>query len=167
MKYNIKKLIENHQQELYWYIRKILISHENTKDVLQETFLRAWKSLDGFRGQATIQTWLYRIARNEAIRFLEKEKRRLETTGISIEVELLNKLTTGEYISGDDIEMNLQRAILTLPLTQREVFNMRYFDEMKYELIAEILETSVNSAKVSYHHAKTKIEQNLKEEIIL
>lgn len=167
MKYNIKQLIENHQQELYWYIRKILISHENTKDVLQETFLRAWKSLDGFRGQATIQTWLYRIARNEAIRFLEKEKRRLETTGISIEVELLNKLTTGEYISGDDIEMNLQRAILTLPLTQREVFNMRYFDEMKYELIAEILETSVNSAKVSYHHAKTKIEQNLKEEIIL
>lgn len=167
MKYNIKQLIEKHQQELYWYIRKILISHENTKDVLQETFLRAWKSLDGFRGQATIQTWLYRIARNEAIRFLEKEKRRLETTGISIEVELLNKLTTGEYISGDDIEMNLQRAILTLPLTQREVFNMRYFDEMKYELIAEILETSVNSAKVSYHHAKTKIEQNLKEEIIL
>lgn len=165
MKYNIKQLVENHQQELYWYIRKILISHENTKDVLQETYLSAWKSLDGFRGDATIQTWLYRIARNEALRYLEKEKRRLEATGTSIEEELLNKLTTGDYISVDEIEISLQKAILTLPLTQREVFNMRYFDELKYENIAEVLEISVNSAKVSYHHAKTKIEEVLKEEV--
>lgn len=162
LKYNIKDIIENYEQELYWYLRKILISHDNTKDVLQEVFLRAWRNLDKFRGDAAISTWLYQIARNEAFRFLEKEKKRLESLGVSLEENLAAELTTSDLISGDEIQLALQKAILTLPLTQKEVFTMRYFDEMKYEKISEILDISVNSLKVSYHHAKTKIEKQLK-----
>jgi len=160
--YSIEDLIDEYQESLYWYLRKILISHNNSKDVLQEVFLRVWKNLEKFRGDAKISTWLYRIAHNEAIRFIEKEKKRLEFLGISIEDELLRELTSDELISGDEVQMQLQKAIITLPLTQREVFTMRYFDEMKYEQIAEITGISVNSLKVSYHIAKNKIEEVLK-----
>ena len=161
-KYTIQQIVEDFEFELYWYLRKILISHENTKDVLQEVFLRTWKGLEQFRGDAKLSTWLYQIARNEAFRFLEKEKKRLEVMGTSIEENLINKLSSNELISGDEIQIKLQKAILTLPFTQREVFTMRYFDDMKYEEISEILAISVNSLKVSYHHAKAKIENIIK-----
>ncbi|HPR30492.1 MAG TPA: RNA polymerase sigma factor [Prolixibacteraceae bacterium] len=162
--YHINELIETYEEGLYWYLRKIIISHDNTKDVLQETFVRVWKNLGSFKGEAKISTWIYRIAHNEAIRFLEKEKRRYEELGMTIEEGLKNKLQSDEYVSGDDIQMKLQMALLKLPVTQRSVFTMRYFDEMSYDDIAEILETSVNSLKVSYHHAKNKIEEILKTE---
>lgn len=160
--YQITDLIETYEEGLYWYLRKMLISHENSKDVLQEVFLRAWKNLDQFRGEAKISTWLYKIARNQALRFMEKEKKRFDAAGLFVKEDLLRKLSSDELISGDEIQMSLQKAILSLPFTQREVFNMRYFDEMKYEQIGEILEISVNSLKVSFHHAKNKIEELLK-----
>jgi len=160
--YNINSIVDDHEKEIYWYLRKLLISHENTKDVLQETFLRAWKNLDTYRGDAKISTWLYRIAHNEALRFLMKEKKRLENNGSNLEKNLLNKLRSDEYISGDEIQMTLQEEIIKLPIRQREVFTMRYFDDLKYEEISEILGTSVDSLKVSYHHAKKKIAEKLK-----
>jgi RNA polymerase sigma-70 factor (ECF subfamily) len=160
--YNINAIVDDHEKEIYWYLRKLLISHENTKDVLQETFLRAWKNLDTYRGDAKISTWLYRIAHNEALRFLEKEKKRLENNGSNLEEDLLNKLRSDEYISGDEIQMTLQEEIIKLPIRQREVFTMRYFDDLSYEEISEILGTSIDSLKVSYHHAKKKITEKIK-----
>ena len=114
--YNINAIVDDHEKEIYWYLRKLLISHENTMDVLQETFLRAWKNLDAYRGDAKISTWLYRIAHNEALRFLEKEKKRLENNSGNLEEDLLNKLRSDEYISGDEIQMTLQEEIIKLPL---------------------------------------------------
>lgn len=162
LKLSIDTLVDEHQEELYWYLRKLLICHETTKDVLQEVYIRAWKYLPKFRGDADVSTWLYRIAHNEAIRYFDKAKRRLEATELQVEDELLDKLEASILISSDHLELQLQKAILTLPLVQREVFTMRYFDDMKYDKIANILETSVGSAKVSYHHAKKKIEEYIK-----
>jgi RNA polymerase sigma-70 factor (ECF subfamily) len=162
----ISKIIEIYQESLYWHIRKMVLSHDDAKDILQEVFLRTWYKIDTFKGDSKLFTWLYRIATNETLRFLDRKNRILSNNN-QLQETLKNNLETLDLVSGDEIQIQLQKAILQLPRKQRLVFNMRYFDELKYEDISEIIETSVNSCKVSYHHAKTKIEQILKEEIIV
>lgn len=154
-------LIQKYQQKLYWHIRKIVISHDDTDDVLQNTFIKVWKGLSGFNGDSQLFTWLYRIATNESLTFL-KQKQRANTTSIHpIEYQLSKSLESDNFFKGDEIQLKLQKAILTLPEKQRVVFNMRYYDEMPYEQMSEILDTSVGALKSSYHIAAKKIEEYL------
>ena len=154
-------LIQKYQQKLYWHIRKIVISHDDTDDVLQNTFIKTWKGLAGFKEESQLYTWLYRIATNESLTFL-KQKQRANTTSIHpIEYQLSKSLETDSFFSGDEIQLKLQQAILTLPEKQRIVFNMRYYDETPYEQMSAILDTSIGALKSSYHIAAKKIEELL------
>ena len=134
---------------------------EEAKDLLQETFVKVWKNINNFRADSQIYTWIYRIATNECLNFLKKKRNRFFLPIVDVESELNNKLDNSPYINGDEIQMKLQKALLKLPDKQRLVFNMKYFDEMKYEEIAEITGTSIGSLKASYHHAVKKIEEIL------
>ena len=156
------KLIRLYQKSLYFHIRRIVISHDDADDVLQNTLMKAWRNLAKFRAEASIKTWLYRIATNESLTFLKQKQRRAFQDVEDLQNDLRHSLSSGPYIDGDEIQMKLQEAILTLPERQRLVFNMRYFEELKYDEIAQILEVSVGSLKASYHHAVKKIEQKLK-----
>jgi RNA polymerase sigma factor (sigma-70 family) len=157
----LTKLIERYQKRLYWHVRKIVISHDDADDVLQNTFIKVWKGLESFRGESRLFTWMYRIATNEALAFL-RTRARMNTMSIHpIEYELGRSLESDVYFTGDAIQLKLQQAILTLPEKQRIVFNMRYYDEVPYEEMSEILETSVGALKASYHIAAKKIEQIL------
>ena len=155
-------IIQKYQERLYWHIRKIVINHEDTDDILQNTFIKIWKGLHQFREDSKLYTWLYRIATNESLTFLKQKKKRYFVPLVDVENQLKNTLESDEYFSGDEIQMRLQKAILTLPEKQRLVFNMKYFDEMKYEDMSEILHTSIGALKASYHHAVKKIERYLK-----
>ncbi len=159
--YAFNLIVLRYQERLYWHIRKLLIDHEDTDDVLQDTFIKAWNGLDGFREDASLYTWLYRIATNEALSFLRKRKKRFILPLFDSEHKLEEKLESDVYFDGDTIQKKLQKAILTLPEKQRIVFNMRYFDEMKYDEISKILNTTIGSLKASYHHAVKKIENFL------
>ena len=152
------KVIKHYSEPLYWQIRRIVISHENANDILQETFIKAWININHFRGEAKLSTWLYKIATNESITFLNKERNRLATSIDDEDSFLINTLEADKWFDGDDLKLELQKAINKLPEKQRLVFNMRYFDEMKYEDMSEILDTSVGALKASYHHAVKKIE---------
>lgn len=155
------QLVEKYQKRLYWHIRRMVIDHDDANDVLQNTFIKVWNGLENFREQSQLFTWLYRIATNECLTFLEQLKRRKAESFDNVEQILSNNLSTGKNFSGDEIEMKLQRAILTLPEKQRIVFNLRYYDEMPYEEMSKVLETSVGALKASYHHAAKKIEEHL------
>ncbi|MBQ4917899.1 MAG: sigma-70 family RNA polymerase sigma factor [Muribaculaceae bacterium] len=153
------KVMRHYSQPLYWQIRRMVIDHENTNDILQETFIKAWININHFRGDAKLSTWLYKIAINESITFLNKERNK-QTTSIDDEDSfLINNLQADDWFDGNDLQLELQKAINRLPEKQRLVFNMRYFDEMKYEDMSEILGTSVGALKASYHHAAKKIEE--------
>ncbi len=154
-------IVKEYQQVLYYHIRRIVIDHDDANDVLQNTFLKAWRNIENFRGDSRIKTWLYRIATNESITHLKAKKKRQFTDVEDIQNDLRHSLESGRYIEGNEIQLKLQRAILTLPERQRLVFNMRYFDEMKYDEMAQILELSTGSLKASYHHAVKKIEKYL------
>lgn len=152
------KVIEHYSEQLYWHIRRMVIDHDDANDVLQNTFIKAWTNIDNFRGDAKLSTWLYKIAINESITFINKKK---VQNNISLDDDdsfLTNNLEADKYFDGDEAQLKLQRAIATLPEKQRLVFNMRYYDEMKYEDMSEILGTSVGALKASYHHAIKKIE---------
>ncbi len=154
-------LINKYQQRLYWHIRKIVIDHDDSDDVLQNTFIKVWKGLENFKEESHLYTWLYRIATNESLTHL-KQKQRLNTSSIHpIEYQLSKSLESDNYFKGDEIQLKLQQAILTLPEKQRLVFNMRYYDETPYEQMSQILETSVGALKASYHIAAKKIEEFL------
>ncbi len=157
-------IVKNYQQVLYYHIRRIVIDHEDANDVLQNTFLKAWRNIDKFRGDASIKTWLYRIATNESITFLKAKRKRQFTDVEDIQNDLRHSLESGKYIEGSEIQLKLQKAILTLPERQRLVFNMRYFDEMKYDEMADILDVSTGALKASYHHAVKKIEKYLEDQ---
>jgi len=150
-------MVTRYSERLYWHIRKMVIVHEDADDVLQNTFLKAWKRLDSFKGEAQLYTWLYRIATNESINFLNQKRNRQMIPLEDAEYLLSQSLHHDAYFSGDELQMQLQEAILSLPEKQRIVFNMRYFDEMPYEEMSEILGTSVGALKASYHHAVRKI----------
>ncbi len=151
-------LVKKYQQKLYWHIRKMVIDHDDTDDLLQDVFVKAWKNIDKFQEKSQLYTWLYRIATNQCITFLNKKRRRFFIPIGDVEQELSNILDNSPHIDGEEIQIRLQKALLQLPDKQRLVFNMKYFDEMKYEEIAEITGTSVGSLKASYHHAVKKIE---------
>lgn len=154
-------IVRKYQKKLYWHIRKMLISHDDTDDVLQNTMINAFFGLEHFREDSSLYTWLYRIATNEALSAIKKKKRRMILNLDDAWSQLEKILEEDAYCNGDEIQVKLQKAILTLPEKQRLVFNMKYFDEMKYEDIAEILDTSVGALKASYHHAVKKIEKYL------
>ena len=150
-------IVAQYTERLYWHIRKIVVVHEDADDVLQNTFLKAWKGLETFKGEAKLSTWLYRIATNESINFLNQKRNWQMMPLEDTEYFLSQSLHHDTYFSGDELQLQLQQAILTLPEKQRIVFNMRYFDEIPYEKMSEILGTSVGALKASYHHAIKKI----------
>ncbi|MGM9836462.1 MAG: RNA polymerase sigma factor [Muribaculaceae bacterium] len=156
------KVIEQYSQGLYWQIRRMVFNHDDANDILQNTFLKAWSNIDNFRGSAKLSTWLYKIAINESITFINKERARNEAS-IDDDSFLLNNIESDQYFDGDEAQVKLQHAINSLPEKQRLVFNMRYYDEMKYEDMSEILGTSVGALKASYHHALKKIESFFEE----
>ncbi len=159
--YAFNLLVRQYQKRLYWHIRKILIDHDDTDDVLQNVFIKVWKNLHNFKGESQLFTWLFRIATNESINFLNQKKKRAGVPLDAVSSFLANNLESDSYFKGDEIQAKLQKAILTLPDKQRIVFNMKYFDAMKYEEMSGILETSVGALKASYHHAVKKIENYL------
>lgn len=152
-------VIRLYSEPLYRLIRRMVQTHDDTDDILQNTFLKAWQSIDAFRGQARLSTWLHKIAINESLTFLEKERKNRNISIDSEESALINTIESDTDIDGDQLKLQLRKAIATLPEKQRLVFNMRYYDEMKYEDMSEILGTSVGALKASYHIAVKKIEQ--------
>jgi RNA polymerase sigma-70 factor (ECF subfamily) len=157
-------IVKKYQERLYWHIRKLVIDHNDTDDTLQNTFIKVWTSLENFREESGLYTWIYRIATNEALTFLNSKKKRFLLPIVDVEKQLVNSLENDPYFNGDELQLKLQKALLTLPEKQRLVFNMKYFDEMKYEDMAEILDTSVGALKASYHHAIKKIEKYIAED---
>lgn len=152
-------VIKIYSEPLYWQIRRMVNNHDDANDLLQNTFMKAWSAIDNFRGDAKLSTWLYKIAINESVTFLERERRRLNISIDDEESHLINTIEADNYVDGDELALKLRKAIATLPEKQRLVFNMKYFDEMKYEQMSEILGTSVGALKASYHLAVKKIEQ--------
>jgi len=153
------EVIRRYSEPLYWQIRRMVESHEDTNDLLQNTFIKAWTSIENFRGDARLTTWLYKIAINESITFLSRERKRLNLSLDDEESHLINTIEADENIDGDALALKFRKAVAALPEKQRLVFNMKYFDEMKYEQMSEILGTSVGGLKASYHLAVKKIEQ--------
>ncbi len=162
--YAFNLIVRKYQERLYWHIRRMVIDHDDADDVLQNTFVKVWKGLSNFKSESKLYTWLYRIATNETITFLNKKKKRFFISLNDVEQELSYSLEHNDGFSGDEIQLKLQKAILTLPEKQRMVFNMKYFEEMKYEDMSEILNTSAGALKASYHHAVKKIEDFFKED---
>jgi RNA polymerase sigma-70 factor (ECF subfamily) len=162
--YAFNLIVRKYQERLYWHIRKIVVSHDDTDDVIQNTFLKVWNALDGFREDSQLFTWLYRIATNEALTFLKKKRSRFFVPLVDVEQQLISTLESSPLLDGDEIKVKLQKAILKLPEKQRLVFNMKYFDELKYEEISGILGTSVGALKASFHHAVKKIEKAMEED---
>lgn len=153
-------LVKKYQEKLYWHIRRMLVSHEDSNDVLQNMFIKVWKNLDKFREDSQLYTWLYRIATNESLSFIEKQKKKRNSTQ-SLDNEesyLSNELKADADFDSNKLEWKLQLAIQRLPEKQKAVFNLRYFEEMPYEEMSRVLETSEGALKASYHHAVKKIE---------
>ncbi len=156
-------LMQKYQERLYWHIRRMVLEHEDANDVIQNTFIKVYKSIGRFEGKSKLYTWLYRIATNEAITFLNKKKRK-ETVALDDASNRINKLQSDPYFDDSGIVILLQKALEQLPEKQKLVFNMRYFDDMSYKEISEILDTSVGALKASFHHALKKVEAYLKEQ---
>lgn len=149
------RLVREYQEPLYWQIRRMVVVHDDADDVLQNTFIKAWSAIDSFRGESRLQTWLFRIAINESLNYLNKKKQVLsldQTDG-----SLADMLASDSYFDGDEVQRQFLTAINTLPEKQRLVFNLKYFDEMKYEDMSSLLGTSIGALKASYHHAVKKI----------
>jgi len=157
-------LLRKYQQKIYWHVRRMVIDHDDADDIVQDVFIKVWKNLGNFREDAQLYTWIYRIATNECITFLNRKKQKYQ---ISLDDEsseyLVDTLKDSSYFDGNQAQLKLQEALLTLPDKQRLVFNMKYFEEMKYEEMSEVLGTSVGALKASYHIAVKKIEQFFKE----
>ena len=156
-------IVRTYQERIYWHIRKMVLSHEDANDILQNTFMKAWNGLDGFRGDSQVSTWLYRIATNETLTWLTNKRMRSQNSIDDVEESLLQNLQADTYFNGNEIQLKLQKAILTLPEKQRLVFNMKYFDDITYDEMEAILGTSVGALKASYHYAVKKIEKYLSE----
>lgn len=159
--YAFQLLVRKYQQRLYASIRKILINHDDTDDILQESLIKIYQNLLGFRQDSQLFSWMYRIAVNEALGFMRKQKRRYVLSTLSYEDSLIQNLRSDDFFDGDELQRQLQEAILSLPQKQRLVFNMKYYDNLKYDEISEILNTSKGALKASYHHAVKKIEKYL------
>ncbi len=160
--YAFNLLVKKYQEKLYWHVRRMVVDHDDADDLVQDIFVKVWKSLEGFREDAKLYTWMYRIATNECITFLNKKKKRIFVPLVDVEAQLSKKMEHDPLFDGDKIQLKLQQAILTLPEKQRVVFHLKYYDEMKYEDMSEVLGTSVGALKASYHHAVKKIEDYMK-----
>ena len=152
-------IIKKYQEKLYWHIRRIVVSHDDANDVLQNVFIRVWNGLSNFREDAQLYTWLYRIATNECLTFLDQQKKKATVSMNEVESGLSNKILADKYFDSSKLEWKLQLAIQHLPDKQRIVFNLRYFDDMPYEEMSRVLETSQGALKASYHHAVKKVEE--------
>ncbi len=152
------------RERLYWHIRKMVYRHEDADDILQNTFIKIWNNLAQFREDSNLYTWIYRIATNETLTFIRNSKQNRFAAWHTVEDDLAGTLQDEEYFNGDELQKKLMLAVAKLPEKQRLVFNMKYFDEMKYEDISEILTTSVGALKASYHHAIKKIEKYINED---
>jgi RNA polymerase sigma factor (sigma-70 family) len=157
-----QKLLREYQKPLYHHIRNIVLNHDDTDDVLQNTFVKVFQYLNGFKGDSKLFSWMYRIATNEAITFINQKAKRNGTTSEAMQTRIVENLQADVYFDGNEIQLKLQKAILVLPEKQQLVFKMKYFEELKYEEISEILGTSVGALKASYHHAVKKIEDFMK-----
>jgi len=152
------QIIKKYQEKIYWHIRRMVVDHEDANDVLQNMFIKVWKHLDNFREDSQLYTWLYRIATNECLTFLEKQKKRRAVSLDDDEGIMINKIQADKYFDPNKLEWKLQIAMQRLPEKQRIVFNLRYYDEMPYEEMSRVLQTSEGALKASYHHAVKKIE---------
>jgi RNA polymerase sigma factor (sigma-70 family) len=152
-------IIKKYQEKLYWHIRRMIIDHDDTNDVLQNMFIKVWKGLENFREDSQLYTWLYRIATNESLTFLSQQKKRNSVSLSDVENGLSNKLKSDSHFDANKLEWKLQLGIQNLPEKQRLVFNLRYYDEMPYEEMSRVLDTSEGALKASYHHAAKKIEE--------
>ena len=157
------RIVAQYSEQLYWQIRRMVLFHDDANDLLQNTFIKAWINIDYFRAEAKLSTWLYRIAMNECLTFLNKQRAASTVSIDDAESETIEKLEGDSYFSEDKAQRLLQRALLTLPEKQRMVFNLKYYQEMKYEEMSEIFGTSVGALKASYHHAVKKIENFFKD----
>jgi len=157
-------ILDKYQERIYWHVRKIVLQHEDANDVLQNTFIKIWKGLPSFRGDSELYTWIYRIATNEALSFLKQKANKNGKNVEDPDLALTNMLKADEYFDGDDLQLKLQLAMSHLPEKQRLVFQMKYYEDMKYERISEILNTSVGALKASYHHAVRKIREEIGED---
>ena len=155
-------IVKEYSEQLYWQIRRMVLSHDDANDILQNTFIKAWMNIDYFRGEAKMSTWLYRIALNECLTFLNKQRASNQLSIDDTHIEMIEKLETDPYFDGDETQKIFLKAVHALPEKQQMVFNLKYFKEMKYEEISEILGTSIGALKASYHHAVKKIEKYLK-----
>lgn len=153
-----RELLQLYKERLYWHIRKIVISHDDADDVLQNTFIKVYRNIDKFKGDSKLFSWLYRIATNESITYINKNAKRLQITNEEHQTNAINNLTADVYFEGDAIQLKLQKAIASLPQKQQLVFNMKYFEDLKYKDMSEILDTSEGALKASYHIATKKIE---------
>ena len=151
-------LLKKYQQKIYWHIRRMVLDHDDADDLVQDVFIKVWKNLAGFRSDSQLYTWMYRIASNECITFLNKKKQKNNISLDDVDYSLADTLVEGSYFNGDKAQKKLQEAIITLPEKQRLVFNMKYYEDMKYEEMSQVLGTSVGALKASYHLAVKKIE---------
>ena len=159
-----KLLVGSYHQKVYWQVRRMVLIHEDADDVTQNIFIKIFQHLKDFRSEAKLSSWIYRIAYNESINFIQKRAKEIHTSVEDYTVSKVEDLEDDVYYTGDEIDLKLQKAIAKLPEKQRVIFMMKYYDEMKYEDISVVLETSVGALKASYHHAVKKIEQFIKEE---
>ncbi len=158
-----KTLLSEYKERLYWHIRKIVISHDDADDVLQNTFIKVYRNINNFKAESKLYSWMYRIATNESITFINKRAKRNNVDINEMQCQLIDNLEADVYFDGNEMQLQLQKAIAILPQKQQLVFNMKYFDDMKYKDISEVLDTSVGALKASYHHAVKKIEKFLTE----
>ncbi len=161
---DFQEIVQKYSEQLYWHVRSIVVSHEDADDILQETFVKVWKALPGFRGDSSVQTWLWRIATNEALGHLRKRRVRAALQFQSLDAEAERVIDSDPWFDGDAAQRRLARSIMALPAKQRSVFCMRFFEEMSYEQISEITGTSVGALKASYHLAAEKIKLTLDDE---
>lgn len=152
-------IVSNYQERLYWHVRRFVVHHEDTNDVLQNVFVKAWKGLDNFRQESGLYTWLYRIATNECFTYLDKQKKNRSISISDHENGMANRVKAEKGFDINKLEWKLQMAIQSLPEKQRAVFTLRYYDEMPYEKMSHVLDTSVGALKASYHHAVKKVEE--------
>ena len=157
------KLVALYKERLYWHIRHIVKNHEDANDVLQNTFIKIFRYIKNFKGNSKLYSWMYRIATNESITFINKKAKQLQLSSQEMQDYLVDNLESDVYFEGDKIQLALHKALATLPEKQRQVFNMKYFQDLKYKEIAEILEVSEGACKSNYHHASKKIEEYLKQ----
>jgi RNA polymerase sigma-70 factor (ECF subfamily) len=156
------ELVKKYQEKLYWHIRRMVVDHDDANDVLQNSFIKVWNALDNFREDSQLYTWLYRIATNESLSFLEQKKRKQTSSFDDMAEVYSNSVKADSNFNANQLEWKLQLAIQQLPEKQKLVFNMRYFDEMPYEQISKILDTTEGALKASYHHAAKKVEEFIK-----